>query len=136
MASTVWTSALTHSCDSQLSRSVLMLDMAQTVCPLISAADRQRLAAIVADRNRPQKHVARARIILHSAERLDVAEVARRAQISRPAVWRWQQRFAAAGIDGLLRDRTRRPGKPRTPEATVRRAVALTCGEPPGEATH
>jgi len=110
--------------------------MAQTVCPLLSIEDRQRLAAVLADRNRPQKHVARARIILHSAERLDVAEVARRAQISRPAVWRWQQRFAEAGVDGLMRDKTRRPGKPPTPEAIVRRVVALTCGEPPGEATH
>ena len=103
---------------------------------LVSAADRQRLAAILADRNRPQKHVARARIILDSAERLDVAEVARQAGISRPAVWRWQQRFAEAGVDGLLRDKTRKPGKPPTPEATVRRVVALTCAEPPGEATH
>src|SRR5215213_5752635 len=110
--------------------------MAQTVCPLIAAGDRQRLPAIVADRNRPRKHAARARIILHSAERLDVAEVARRAGLSRPAVWRWQQRFAEAGVDGLLRDRTRKPGKPRTPEATVQRVVALTCAEPPGEATH
>ena len=110
--------------------------MAQTVCPLLSAEDRQRLAAVLAGRNRPQKHVARARIILHSAERLDVAEVARRAQISRPAVWRWQQRFAEAGVDGLVHDKTRKPGKPPTPEATVRRVVALTCGEPPGEATH
>ncbi len=110
--------------------------MARTVCPLVSAEDRQRLAAIVADRNRPQKHVARARIILHSAARLDVAEVARRAGISRPAVWRWQQRFAEAGVDGLLRDKTRKPGKAPTPEAVVRRVVALTCSEPPGEATH
>ena len=112
------------------------MGMAQTVCSFLSAADRQRLAAIVADRNRPQKHAARVRVILHSAGRLDVAEVARRAGLSRPAVWRWQQRFAEAGVDGLLRDKTRQPGKPRTPEATVQRVVALTCGEPPGEATH
>jgi hypothetical protein len=117
-------------------RAVLCLGMARTVCPLVSAADRARLAAIVADRDRPQKHVARARIILHSAGRLDVAEVARRSGISRPAVWRWQQRFATAGVDGLLRDKTRKPGKPATPAAVVRRVVALTCGEPPGEATH
>lgn len=110
--------------------------MAQMVCPWVSAADRQRLAAILADRNRPQKHVARVRIILHSAERLEVAEVARRAGISRPAVWRWQQRFAEAGVEGLLRDRTRKPGKPPTPGAVVQRMVALTCTEPPGEATH
>jgi hypothetical protein len=75
--------------------------------------------------------VARARIILASAERLDMAEVARRAGLSRPAVWRWQLRYAEAGVDGLLRDKIRKPGKPPTPEATVRRVVALTCAEPP-----
>jgi transposase len=110
--------------------------MAHTVCPLVSADDRLRLAAIAADRNGLQKHAARARIILHSADRLEVAEVARRAGISRPAVWRWQQRFAEAGVEGLLRDKTRQPGKPRTPDATVQRVVAMTCAEPPGEATH
>jgi transposase len=110
--------------------------MAQTVCSFLSAGDRQRLAAILADRNRPQKHVARVRVILHSAERLGVAEVARRVGISRPAVWRWQQRFAEAGVDGLLRDKTRKPGKPPTAAGVVQRVVALTCAAPPGEATH
>src|SRR3954453_3369238 len=110
--------------------------MAHVVCLLFSAGDHERLAAVLADRNRPQKHVARARIILASAERLDVGEVARRARISRPAVWRGQQRCAEAGVDGLLRDKTRTPGKPATPDAVVQRVVALTCGEPPGEATH
>src|SRR5688572_17242527 len=110
--------------------------MAQTLCPLVSAEDRLRLAAIVGDRNRPQKHVARARIVLLSADRLDVAAIARRAGISRPAVWRWQRRYAEAGVDGLLRDRTRKPGKVPLGDELVRRVVALTCAEPPGEATH
>jgi transposase len=110
--------------------------MAQDVCPLVSAEDRARLEAIVADRNRAQKHVARARIILASAARLAVAEVARRAGVGRPAVWRWQRRFAAAGVDGLLCDATRKPGKAPLGDALVHRVVALTCAEPPGEATH
>jgi transposase len=109
--------------------------MAQIVCPLVSAEDRARLEAIVGDRNRAQKHVARARIILGSAERLSVAEVARRARVGRPAVWRWQRRFADAGVDGLLRDATRKPGKAPLGDGTVHRVVALTCAEPPGEAT-
>ena len=50
--------------------------MAQTVIPIITPADRERLAAIVKDRNRSQKHVQRARIILLSAERLTVLDVA------------------------------------------------------------
>jgi hypothetical protein len=38
--------------------------MAQTVIPIVNSEDRERLAAIVEDRNRSQKHVQRARIIL------------------------------------------------------------------------
>src|SRR3954447_14391687 len=110
--------------------------MAQSVCLVVSAGDRARLEAIVADRNRPQKHVARARLVLLSADRLDVAAVARRAGISRPAVWRWQRRYAEAGVDGLLRDKTRKPGKAPLGDGLVRRLVALTCAAPPGEVTH
>ena len=110
--------------------------MAQNVCPVVSAEDRARLEAMIGDRNRAQKHVVRARIILHSAARLAVAEVARRAGVGRPAVWRWQRRFAEAGVEGLLRDAARGPGKPRLGDATVRRVVALACAEPPGAATH
>ena len=62
--------------------------MAQTSCVILAPDDRERLVAIMTDRNRPQKHVQRARIILHSDERLPVQEVARRAGVSRPAVWR------------------------------------------------
>jgi transposase len=109
--------------------------MVHLVCPLVSAEDCARLEAIVADRNRTQKHVARARIILASAEPLSVAEVARRAGVGRPAVWRWQRRFVEGGVDGLLRDASRKPGKAPLADATVQRVVALTCAEPPDEAT-
>src|SRR5215212_8087378 len=110
--------------------------MAQSVCLVVSAGDRARLEAIVADRNRSQKHVARSRLVLLSADRLDVAATARRAGVGRPAVWRWQQRYAEAGVDGLLREKTRKPGKAPLEGALVRRVVALTCAEPPGETTH
>ena len=62
--------------------------MAQTVCPLVSAEDRARLEAIVADRNRAQKHVARARIVLASAERLPVAAIAKRAGVGQGTLYR------------------------------------------------
>jgi transposase len=102
----------------------------------VSAADRARLEAVVADRNSPQKHVWRARIILATADGLGTGEVMRRAGVSKPCVWRWQERFMREGVAGLLRDKSRRPGKAPLGEATVRRVVALTCAEPPGEATH
>ena len=110
--------------------------MAQTVSPIVNPADRERLAAVVEDRNRPQKHVQRATIILLSAERLSVLEVAARSGASRPSVWRWQQRFAEEGVDGLLRDKTRKPGKSPLPLAIIAKVLALPCGEPPKAATH
>src|ERR1700739_3838389 len=110
--------------------------MAQQVCVALSAAEREQLAAIVADRNRPRKHVERARIVLASADRHSAQRVAQSVGVSRPTVWRWQQRFAESGVEGLLRDKTPKPGKaPIAPETTAQ-VVALTCTEPPHQATH
>ena len=110
--------------------------MAQTVNILPHAEDRKLLLAIVADRNRPLKHVQRAKIVLHSDERLPVLEVARRAGVSRPAVWRWQLRYGEQGVDGLLHDKTRKPGRTPLSPRTVAKVLELTCSAPPGEATH
>ena len=38
-------------------------------------------------------------------------------------------------LDGLLRDKSRKPGKSPIPAQTVARVVALTCGKPMGEVT-
>ena len=110
--------------------------MAQTVSVIVGTDDRARLLAVLGDRNRPLKHVQRANIVLFSAERLTVLEVAHRAGVSRPAVWRWQARYAEQGVDGLLRDKTRKPGRARLPTETMARVLALTCSEPPGAVTH
>jgi transposase len=110
--------------------------MAQDVCVIVSPEDRARLAAIIGDRSRPLKHIQRARIVLLSAERLPVLEVSRQVSVSRPAVWRWQRRYSEQGVEGLLRDKTRRPGKTPVSISTVTRILTLTCSEPPGETTH
>lgn len=109
--------------------------MAQTVCVLLDDATQSALAAVAGDRYRPLKHILRARIVLLSAERLPVQEVARQAGVSRPAVWRWQQRFGEEGVKGLLRDKTRPPGTPPHSTQTVAKVLALTCSEPPDEVT-
>jgi transposase len=110
--------------------------MAQTVCVMVSSLDKARLETIVADRNRLQKHVERARVVLASVQGQPVQRVAALVGVSRPMVWRWQQRFAEAGIEGLLRDKTRKPGKAPIAADTVARVVAMTCATPPHEATH
>src|SRR3954465_14792519 len=73
----------------------------------VSSTDRVHLDAIVADRNSPQKHVWRARIVLLTAEGCGTMELPRRTGTSKTSVWRWQERFLAEGVPGLLRDKTR-----------------------------
>jgi len=102
----------------------------------VTRADCRRLEAIVSDRGAPQKHVWRARIILATAEGCGTAEIMRRSGKAKPVVWTWQARFMAEGVDGLLRDKTRKPGKPPLPAATVQRVIDLVSGPPPGETTH
>ena len=110
--------------------------MAQQVCVVLSAVEREQLAAIAADRNRSRKHVERARIVLASADREPAQRIAHSVSVSRPTVWRWQQRFAEMGVEGLLRDKTRKPGKAPIAAAQAAELVALTCTEPPHQATH
>jgi transposase len=102
----------------------------------VSAADRARLEAIVADRNSPHKHVWRARLILSTADGLGMGEIVRRSGKSKPCVWRWQERFMREGVPGLLRDTTRPARIPPLPQAAIDRVIELTVKEPPHEATH
>src|SRR6188474_185574 len=73
----------------------------------LRAVDRSRLEAIVGKRNAPQKHAWRAEITLLSAGGLATVEIRHRTGKSKTYVWRWQERFAEEGVDGLLRDKTR-----------------------------
>lgn len=102
----------------------------------VSSRDRQRLQAIVADPKSPQKHVWRARIVLLSGEGLGTSAIMAETGKSKTCVWRWQERFMHEGVDGLLRDRTRPPGKAPIAPERVAEIVRLTQEPPPVEATH
>ncbi len=103
---------------------------------ILSPADRRRLEALVEDRNVAQKHVWRARIVLHSADGIGTNGIMRRTGKSKTCVWRWQERFAQEGYDGLLRDKTRPSRIPPLGPEVAERVVALTLSDPPAEATH
>jgi transposase len=99
-------------------------------------ADRRRLEAIATDRNAPQKHVWRCRIVLLSADGVGTNAIMAATGTAKTTVWRWQERFMAEGVEGLLRDKTRPPGKPPVPDERTAKVVAMTLKPPPHEATH
>jgi len=81
----------------------------------VTPADVDRLRALVKDRNAPQKHVWRVQLVLLSAEGVETNAIMREAGKSKICVWRWQERFAAEGVDGLLHDKTRPSRIPNSP---------------------
>src|SRR5271156_841325 len=102
----------------------------------VSAAARERLAAIAGDRNSPQKHAWRARIVLLTGKGCGTAKIMRETGVAKTVVWRWQERFMQEGVDGLLRDKTRPSRIPPLAPEIAERVVALTIEPPPGETTH
>lgn len=97
----------------------------------LSHADRDRLEKLVRDRNTPQKVVWRSRIVLLSADGLRAPAIAVAVGKSELTVRRWRRRFLAKGVEGLLRDATRPPGKkPLSPEM-IEQVVELTLHEKP-----
>ena len=63
-------------------------------------ADHARLTEVVADRNSPQKHVWGAQAVLLSAQGVGTNEIMRATGKAKTCVWRWQERFMVAGVEG------------------------------------
>jgi transposase len=102
----------------------------------LSEADRQRLSDIAAAPLSPQKPVWRARIVLLSSDGLGTVAIIAATGKSKTCVWRWQERFMHESVDGLLRDKSRPPGKVPVPSKRLAEAVRLTQEPPPPEVTH
>src|ERR1700726_372757 len=87
----------------------------------LGSGDRERLEAVIGSGNSPQKHVWRARIVLLSAAGVGTMAIQRQTGKGKPTIWRWQARFMAEGVDGLLPDATRPSRNKPLTAATIRR---------------
>ncbi len=74
--------------------------------------------------------------MLASADGESVKAIARLTGKSKPCVWRWQKRFAEEGVDGLLRDKTRPPGRKPLPQKVKLKVLKMTATVTPPNATH
>jgi len=106
------------------------------ICLYLGPADRERLQALLTDRNTPLKVAWRAEIVLATADGCGTNDIMRRAETSKPTVWRWQERYIDEGMDGLKRDKTRPSRVPPLPRETRLKVIAKTVQETPENATH
>ncbi|MEI6098839.1 MAG: IS630 family transposase [Alphaproteobacteria bacterium] len=88
------------------------------------------------NRNAPRKVVWRAEIVRATADGRGTNDITRRAETSRPTVWRWQERYLDEGVARLRRDRTRPSPVPPLPRETRLKVIAKTVKKTPANATH
>jgi transposase len=118
----------------QISQSAAM--RRDDICLYVSPSNRARLEALIADRNTPSKVVWRAEIVLATADGHGTNEIMRRTGKSKPCVWRWQERYLAEGVEGLLRDKTRPSRRPPLTDAVKLAVLTKTAHATPAHATH
>lgn len=101
----------------------------------VNAADRAALRGWLRAQNTPRSLAQRAKIVLLLDEGRAPAEVIAKLDVARPTVFKWRNRYAAQGVEGL-RDRPR-PGQPKKlTRAKIEEVLQLTVERIPREATH
>ena len=106
------------------------------ICLYLGPADRAELEALRTARNTPRKLAWRAGIVLGTADGAGTVEIMRRTGMSKPTVWRWQERYLDEGVPGLKRDKTRPSRVPPLPRDVRLKVIAKTVPETPPNATH
>ena len=106
------------------------------ICLYLGPVEREQLQALLTDRNTPRKVAWRTEIVLATADGCGTNEIMRRADTSKPTVWRWQERYLDEGVAGLRRDKTRPSRVPPLPRETRLKVIAKTVQETPANATH
>src|SRR5262245_50340330 len=110
-----------------------LLGQGETAMELL-ATDRARLKRIARDRDCPVTHDYRVRVVLLAGAGLGSTRTAKAVGKSEPTVRRWLARFGEAGIDGLLRDASRPPGRRPLDRVPTRGAGGrLGCASPAAE---
>ena len=103
---------------------------------VLSRGERKALERIAGDGSTQQKIAKRVRIVLMAAEGAGVMEIMRTVGVNKSTVWRWQDYFVEAGVAGLVKGRSKPPGKKPLSAEIKRRVLEKTVKERPANATH
>ena len=92
---------------------------------------RHRMEAIVRDRDAPQRHVWQAHSICCTVKGGCTRTSMREIGTSKTCVWRWYERFAEEGLEGLLCDKAWPSRIPTLTQEVIDCVLALTFGRRP-----
>jgi len=103
---------------------------------ILSQSQRQELKRLAHGRRSEVRVAQRARIVLLAADGLRNDEISAALGIDRRKVSRWRDRYAKAGVAGIMRDLPRGGRKPLAREKVTAMIISKTTQERPRNATH
>jgi len=108
----------------------------KTILPKVTAAEHLLLESLLTRRGLKHKHAVRVQVVLNRAAGMRTTDIAQALHVHPVTVSQWVHRFHQGGVEGLIHDQTRRPGKAPVPAKIEREICRLVMQEKPEAATH
>ena len=110
--------------------------MGREVIPVASAEDIEFMENVLAAGEIKHKYAVRVQTVLSRARKRSTTDTAAILGINIVTVSRYVRRFNEGGVDSLLRDKTRKPGKEPISVAVKNELSRIVCNEKPDSGTH
>lgn len=110
--------------------------MANDVFPNATEADIDLMHELLKKGHIRHKYAVRVQAVLNRASRIPTTEIAANLHIDMVTVSRFIHRFNSGGLQSLLTDKTRKPGKAPVPVKIKNEISRIVCKEKPRNATH
>jgi transposase len=110
--------------------------MKTEVFPNINEEDKQLMKNLLASGHIVHKFAVRLQTVLNRAEGKSPNDISSFLGIYRTTVSAYVNRYNSGGIDSLLHDKTRKPGKEKISEEKKNQICVVACKEKPKDATH
>jgi transposase len=110
--------------------------MKREVLPRLNGEDKVLMEHILANGNIKHKFAVRIQTVLHRANGKMTNDIACFLGIHPVTVSGYVKRYNSGGIEALVRDKTRKPGKAAISEDEKNRICKAACTEKPEQATH
>ena len=97
---------------------------------ILDEGQKEQLNKISKSRKASVREVQRANILLRYSEGIAITDIEKRAQVSRPTVYKWIEKALAMGIEEGLKDKYHRPKEPVITEGAKAWVISLACQKP------
>ena len=110
--------------------------MARAISPSMNEKDLMLMEALLAAGHIEHKYAVRLQTVVNRAKGVSTNTIASVLGINPNSVSNYVKRYNEGGVEALLSDKTRKPGKAPIPTALKNRLAQFVCQEKPKEGTH